>query len=80
MGFRNGFLIVISYPDGKIKTTITLKCFEMNTKNLLLFGIVSLALATIIKTVINRMEIFDDEEEDHELDGHEEEYGFPLFI
>lgn len=52
----------------------------MNTKNLLLFGIVSLALATIVRTVINRMEIFDDEEEDHEFDSHEEEYGFPLFI
>jgi len=52
----------------------------MNTKSLLLIGIISLGLSVIIKTVINRMEIFDDEEEDRELDGHEEEYGFPLFI
>lgn len=52
----------------------------MNTKNLLLFGIMSLALATIIKTVINRMEIFEDEEEDHEFDTRDEESGFPLFI
>mgnify|MGYP003532753258 FL=1 len=52
----------------------------MNTKNLLLFGIMRLALAAIVKTFINKMEIFDDEEEDRELDGHEEEYGFPLFI
>ena len=52
----------------------------MNTKNLLLFGIMSLALATIVKTFINKMEIFEDEDEDRELDGHEEEYGFPLFI
>jgi|GEM_PF-5401250 len=52
----------------------------MNTKNLLLIGIISLGLSVIIKTVINRMEIFDEEEEDRELDGHEEEYGFPLFI
>lgn len=52
----------------------------MNTKSLLLIGIISLGLSVIIKTVINRMEIFDDEEEDLELDGHEEEYGFPLFI
>lgn len=52
----------------------------MNTKSLLLIGIISLGLSVIIKTVINRMEIFEDEEEDRELDGHEEEYGFPLFI
>ena len=52
----------------------------MNTKSLLLIGIISLGLSVVIKTVINRMEIFDDEEEDRELDGHEEEYGFPLFI
>ncbi|WP_296147703.1 hypothetical protein [uncultured Flavobacterium sp.] len=52
----------------------------MNTKSLLLIGIISLGLSVIIKTVINRMEIFDEEEEDRELDGHEEEYGFPLFI
>lgn len=52
----------------------------MNTKSLFLIGIISLGLSVIIKTVINRMEIFDEEEEDRELDGHEEEYGFPLFI
>ena len=52
----------------------------MNTKSLLLIGIISLGLSVVIKTVINRMEIFDDEEEDRELDGHEEEYGFPLFM
>ena len=53
----------------------------MNTKSLLVIGIISLGLSVIIKTVINRMEIFDNEEdEDRELDGHEEEYGFPLFI
>ena len=52
----------------------------MNTKSLLLIGIISLGLSVIIKTVINRMEIFDEEEEDRELDRHEEEYGFPLFI
>lgn len=52
----------------------------MKTKSLLLIGIVGLSLVTIIKTVMNRMEIFDEEEQDHELDGQEEEYGFPLFI
>lgn len=52
----------------------------MNTKSLLLIGIISLGLSVIIKTVINRMEFFDEKEEDRELDGHEEEYGFPLFI
>lgn len=52
----------------------------MKTKSLLLIGIVSLSLVTIIKTVMNRMEIFDEEEEDQELDGQDEEYGFPLFI
>jgi hypothetical protein len=53
---------------------------EMNTKSLLLIGIVGLSLVTIIKTVISRMEIFDEEDEDQELDGQEEDYGFPLFI
>ncbi|MBA9072160.1 cell division protein FtsL [Flavobacterium gossypii] len=53
----------------------------MKTKSLLLIGIVSLSLVTIIKTVMNRMEIFnEEEEEDQELDGQDEEYGFPLFI
>lgn len=52
----------------------------MNTNKLLLFGLISLALATIIKTVINRTDIFDDEEDDFELDSHDEESGFPLFI
>ncbi|MEZ0004960.1 hypothetical protein [Flavobacterium sp. 28YEA47A] len=52
----------------------------MKTKSLLLIGIVGLSLVTIVKTVLNRMEIFDEEEEDQELDGQDEEYGFPLFI
>jgi len=52
----------------------------MNTKSLLLIGIFSLGIAMLIKTVINKMEFFDDEDEDRELDSHEEEYGFPLFI
>lgn len=52
----------------------------MNTKSLLLIGILSLGISMLIKTVINKMEIFDEEEEDRELDSHEEEYGFPLFI
>lgn len=52
----------------------------MNTKSLLLIGLVGLSLVTIIKTVISRMEIFDEEDEDQELDGQEEGYGFPLFI
>ena len=54
---------------------------KMKTKSLLLIGIVSLSLVTIIKTVMNRMEIFnEEEEEDQELDSQDEEYGFPLFI
>lgn len=52
----------------------------MNTKSLLLIGIVGLSLVTLIKTVISRMEIFDEEDEDQELEGQEEDYGFPLFI
>lgn len=52
----------------------------MKTKSLLLIGIVGLSVVTIVKTVLNRMEIFDEEEEDQELDGQDEEYGFPLFI
>lgn len=52
----------------------------MNTKNLLLFGIMSLALATIIRTVISRMEIFEEEDNDQEFDTRDEESGFPLFI
>lgn len=49
----------------------------MSTKKLLLIGILSLALAVIVKTAINELEAFD---EDDEFDGHDEEYGFPLFI
>ncbi|WP_158629485.1 hypothetical protein [Flavobacterium microcysteis] len=52
----------------------------MKTKSLLLIGIVGLSVVTIVKTVLNRMEIFNEEEEDQELDGQDEEYGFPLFI
>ncbi|WP_343623632.1 hypothetical protein [Flavobacterium lindanitolerans] len=52
----------------------------MKTKSLLLIGIIGLSLVTIVKTVWNRMEIFDEEEEDQELEGQDEEYGFPLFI
>ena len=52
----------------------------MKTKSLLLIGIVGLSVVTIVKTVLKRMEIFDEEEEDQELDGQDEEYGFPLFI
>lgn len=52
----------------------------MNTKNLLLIGIVGLSLVTIFKTIISRMEIFNEEDHEQELDTQEEEYGFPLFI
>lgn len=70
----------LSYIYVKLIIKNAKNCTEMKTKSLLLIGIVSLSLVTIIKTVMNRMEIFDEEEEDQELDGQEEEYGFPLFI
>lgn len=46
----------------------------MNLKSLLLIGVVSLAVATIVKTVLDRLE---DDEHLHEYD---EEDGFPMFI
>ncbi|NBL64009.1 hypothetical protein GV828_02210 [Flavobacterium sp. NST-5] len=50
----------------------------MKMKSLLLLGIVGLAFATIVKTVIEKMDNFDDEEQ--ELEGFDDESGFPLFI
>lgn len=72
---------LLSYLHDELIITNSKIATKMKTKSLLLIGIVSLSLVTIINTVMNRMEIFnEEEEEDQELDGQDEEYGFPLFI
>lgn len=49
----------------------------MNTKSLLLVGILGVAFVALLRKTID---IFNEEDEEQELDSHEEEYGFPLFI